>query len=121
MVPQQLCVSVGTFDFLVGLVEARQVELCVFVYQEGYASRGKDTYNVGSQASNDKSESGAQLAVVVYIPFVEPLEALFLEDLFDNVSHTFISRVGIVCLKTCSHNLVGISDTTSKHLADGAE
>lgn len=54
MVPQQLCVSVGTFDFLVGLVEARQVELCVFVYQEGYASRGKDTYNVGSQASNDR-------------------------------------------------------------------
>lgn len=76
---------------------------------------------LGPRLVMTESESGAQMAVVVYIPFVEPLEALFLEDLFDNVSHTFISRVGIVCLKTCSHNLVGISDTTSKHLADGAE
>lgn len=48
----QLCISVGTFDLLVGLVEARQVELGVFVYQEGYASRGKDAYNVGSKAGN---------------------------------------------------------------------
>ena len=36
--PQKLCISVDTFDFLVGLVDARQVKLGVFVYQEGHAS-----------------------------------------------------------------------------------
>ena len=55
-----------------------------------------------------------------YIPLVEALQAFFPEDLFDNIPHTFVARVGVISLKTCPHNLVGVSGTASKHLANGA-
>jgi hypothetical protein len=56
-----------------------------------------------------------------YIPLVDPFQALFSENLFDNVSNTFVARVGVVNLETYPHDPVRVRGTISKHLANGAE
>ena len=64
---------------------------------------------------------GTSTVGLEYIPLVEAFQAFFSEDLFDNIPYTFVARVGVVSLKTCPHNLVGVSGTASKHLANGAQ
>lgn len=56
-----------------------------------------------------------------YIPLIEAFQAFLSEDLFDDVSNTIVSRVGVVSLKSRPYDLVRIRSTASKHLADGAE
>jgi hypothetical protein len=55
------------------------------------------------------------------IPLVEPFRALSSENVFDNVSSTFVARVGVVSLETYPHRIVRVRGTINKHLANGAE
>lgn len=62
-----------------------------------------------------------QTSGMKYIPLIKAFQTFFSEDLFDDISNTIVSRVGIVSLKSCPYDLVRIRSTASKHLADSAE